>query len=173
MTVNKTIVATQTDDSSAVTEESAISGKTVVTAICEINGCFGNINRNGKFEYVFLKAITSALYPAEDLFPSDNLFPSDANTESMTGHYITFDYEDFQSKAITQLEIKTSEDNAGAIVGTAGNNYSITGNFLVSDKTGAELERIANNLLPIMAQAAYTPIKSCTWTSNNNRFAKL
>jgi hypothetical protein len=166
MTVNKTIVATQTDDSSAVTEESAISGKTVVTAICEINGCFGNINREGKFEYVFLKAITSALYPAEDLFPSDNLFPSDANTESMTGHYITFDYEDFQSKAITQLEIKTSEDNAGAIVGTAGNNYSITGNFLVSDKTGAELEQIANNLLPIMAQAAYTPIKSCTCVGN-------
>lgn len=166
MTVNKTIVATQTDDSSAVTEESAISGKTVVTAICEINGCFGNINREGKFEYIFLKAITSALYPAEDLFPSDNLFPSDANTESMTGHYITFDYEDFQSKAITQLEIKTSEDNAGAIVGTAGNNYSITGNFLVSDKTGAELEQIANNLLPIMAQAAYTPIKSCTCVGN-------
>jgi predicted nuclease with TOPRIM domain len=166
MAVNKTIVATQTDDSSAVTEESAISGKTVVTAICEINGCFGNINRNGKFEYVFLKAITSALYPAEDLFPADNLFPSDANTESMTGHYITFDYEDFQSKAITQLEIKTSEDNAGAIVGTSGNNYSITGNFLVSDKTGAELEQIANNLLPIMKQAAYTPIKSCTCVGN-------
>lgn len=166
MTVNKTIVATQTDDSSAVTEESAISGKTVVTAICEINGCFGNMNRDGKFEYVFLKAITSALYPAEDLFPSDNLFPSDANTESMTGHYIAFDYEDFQSKEITQLEIKTSEDNAGAIVGTAGNNYSITGNFLVSDKTGAELEQIANNLLPIMAQAAYTPIKSCTCVGN-------
>lgn len=166
MTVNKTIVATQTDDSSAVTEESSISGKTVVTAICEINGCFGNINRNGKFEYVFLKAITSALYPAEDLFPSDNLFPSDANTESMTGHYIAFDYEDFQSKAITQLEIKTSEDNAGAIVGTAGNNYSITGNFLVSDKTGVELEQIANNLLPIMKQAAYTPIKSCTCVGN-------
>lgn len=166
MMVNKTIVSTQTDDSSAVTEESAISGKTVVTAICEINGCFGNINREGKFEYVFLKAITSALYPAEDLFPADNLFPSDANTESMTGHYITFDYEDFKSKAITQLEIKTSEDNAGAIVGTAGNNYSITGNFLVSDKTGAELEQIANNLLPIMKQAAYTPIKSCTCVGN-------
>lgn len=166
MTVNKTIVATQTDDSSAVTEESAISGKTIVTAICEINGCFGNINRNGKFEYVFLKKIVSALYPAEDLFPADNLFPSDANTESMTGHYITFDYEDFQSKAITQLEIKTSEDNAGAIVGTAGNNYSITGNFLVSDKTGVELEQIANNLLPIMKQAVYTPIKSCTCVGN-------
>lgn len=166
MTVNKTLVATQTDDSSAVTEESAISGKTVVTAICEINGCFGNMNRDGKFEYVFLKAITSALYPREDLFPADDLFPSDANTESMTGHYITFDYEDFQSQAITQLEIKSSDDTAGAVVGTAGNNYSITGNFLVSDKTGAELEQIANNLLPVMKQAAYTPIKSCTCVGN-------
>ncbi len=166
MTVNKTLVATQTDDSSAVTEESAISGKTVVTAICEINGCFGNIDRNGKFEYVFLKEITSALYPAEDLFPSDNLFPSDANTESMTGHYITFDYEDFQSKAITQLEIRADDNTAGAIVGKAGNTYVISGNFLVSDKTGAELEQIANNLLLIMKQAVYTPIKSCTTVGN-------
>lgn len=166
ITVNKTIVATQTDDSSAVTEEHSISGKTVVMAICEINGCFGNINREGKFEYVFLKEITSALYPAEDLFPRDDLFPSDANTESMTGHYITFDYEDFQSKAITQLEIRADDNTAGTIVGTPGNTYVISGNFLVSDKTGAELEQIANNLLPIMAQAAYTPIKSCTTVGN-------
>ena len=166
MTVNKTLVATQTDDSSAVTEESTISGKTVVTAICEINGCFGNMNRDGKFEYVFLKAITSALYPAEDLFPADDLFPSDANTESMTGHYISFDYEDFQSQAITQLEIRTSDSNAGMMVGTAGNNYVISGNFLVSDKTGTELEQIANNILPVMKQAEYIPIKSCTCVGN-------
>ena len=166
MTVNKTLVASQTDDSSTVTEESAISGKTVVTAICEINGCFGNINRYGKFEYVILKAITSALYPAEDLYPRDDLFPSDANTESMTGHYISFDYEDFKSKAITQLEIRSDDNNVGAIVGKSGNNYAISGNFLVSDKTGAELEQIANNLLPIMAQAEYTPIKSCSTVGN-------
>lgn len=162
VTVNKTLVAAQTDDSSAVTEESAISGKTVVTAICEINGCFGNINREGKFEYVFLKEITSALYPAEDLYPRDDLFPSDANTESMTGHYITFDYEDFQSQAITQLEIRADDNTAGTIVGNPGNTYVISGNFLVSDKTGSELEQIANNVLPIMKQAAYTPLKSCT-----------
>lgn len=166
MTVNKTIVATQTDDSSVVTEEPAISGKTVVTAICEINGCFGNINRDGKFEYVFLKEIVSALYPAEDLFPSDNLFPSDANTESMTGHYITFDYEDFQSKAITQLEIRPSDDSAGVIVGTSGNNYVISGNFLVSDKTGAELEAIAENTLSVIKKAAYIPIKSSEIVGN-------
>ena len=166
MTVNKTLVATQTDDSSAVTEEPSISGKTVVTATCEINGCFGNINRDGKFEYVILPNIISAVYPADDLFPSDNLFPADANTESMSGHYITFDYEDFQSKAITQLEIRASDNTVGAIVGTPGNNYVISGNFLVSDKTGAELEQIANNVFPIMKQAAYTPLKTCTCVGN-------
>nr|DAM69011.1 MAG TPA: endosialidase chaperone [Caudoviricetes sp.] len=166
MTVNKTIVATQTDDSSAVTEEPSISGKTVVTAICEINGCFGNINRDGKFEYVILPNIISAVYPADNLFPSDDLFPADANTESMSGHYITFDYEDFQSKAIAQLEIRASDNTAGAVVGTPGNNYVISGNFLVSDKTGAELEQIANNVLPIMKQAAYTPLKTCTCVGN-------
>ena len=165
MTVNKTLIASSSEDSS-VTAEATISGKTIIEAICEINGAFGNMNRAGKFEYVILPSITSALYPADDLYPRDDLFPSDANTESMTGHYFTFDYEDFQSKAITQLEIRADDNTAGAIVGNPGNTYVISGNFLVSDKTGAELEQIANNVLPIMAQAAYTPIKSCTTVGN-------
>lgn len=165
MTVNKTLTTTQSDDSS-VTAESIISGKTIIEAICEINGAFGNIGRDGRFEYVVLKAITSALYPAEDLYPRDDLFPSDANTESMTGHYITFDYEAFQSQAITQLEIRADDSTAGAIVGTSGNNYVISGNFLISDKTGAEMKQIANNLLPVIAQAAYTPIKSSECVGN-------
>ena len=165
MTVNKTLIASSSEDSS-VTAEATISGKTIIEAICEINGAFGNMNRAGKFEYVILPSITSALYPADDLYPRDDLFPSDANTESMTGHYFTFDYEDFQSKAITQLEIRADDNTAGTIVGNPGNTYVISGNFLVSDKTGAELEQIANNLLPIMAQAAYTPIKSCTTVGN-------
>lgn len=165
MTVNKTLTASSSEGST-VTAEATISGKTIIEAICEINGAFGNMNRAGKFEYVILGRITSALYPADDMFPRDDLFPSDANTESMTGHYITFDYEDFQSKEITQLEIRADDNTSGAIVGNPGNTYVISGNFLVSDKTGAELEQIANNLLPIMAQAAYTPIKSCTTVGN-------
>ncbi len=165
MTINKTLVTTQSDDSS-VTAEATISGKTIIEAICEINGAFGNIGRDGRFEYVILKAIISALYPAEDLYPREDLFPSDANTESMTGHYITFDYEAFQSQAITQLEIRADDSTAGAIVGTSGNNYVISGNFLISDKTGAEMKQIANNLLPVIAQAAYTPIKSSECVGN-------
>ena len=166
MTVNKTLVAEQTDPDSTITAESAISGKTVIEAICEINGVFGNINRDGEFEYVELKEIVHPLYPANDLYPSDDLFPRDPNTISMTGHYITFDYEDFQTKQITQLEIRQSEDSAGATVGTSGNNYVISGNFLVSDKTGTELEAIAANTLSIIRKASYTPLNSSEIVGN-------
>ena len=166
MTVNKTLTSTQTDSESTITEESLISGKTVIEAICEINGVFGNINHDGEFEYVELEPIIQPLYPSNDLYPREDLFPRDPNTISMTGRYITFDYEDFQSKAITQLEIRTSDSNTGVMVGTSGNNYVISGNFLVSDKSGAELEAIVENTLSVIKQAAYTPIKSCSCVGN-------
>lgn len=166
MIVSKTMLADQTDSESVITEESTISGKTVIEAICEINGVFGNINRDGEFEYIELKEIIDPLYPADNLYPADDLFPRDPNTISMTGNYITFDYEDFQSKEITQIEIRPADDSAGAIVGTSGNNYVISGNFLVSDKSGAELSQIAANTLSIIRKAAYTPLISSEVVGN-------
>lgn len=165
ITINKTLVTTNSD-SNTITSESAISGKKVITAICEINGCFGNINRDGKFEYVILDSITSALYPSENLYPSDEVFPSDSNAESMTGKYIEFDYENFQTRNITQLEIRNSSESSGEIVGTAGNNYVISGNFLVSDKSGDDLRQIADNILPVISKASFIPVKSSNCVGN-------
>lgn len=165
ITINKTLVTTNSD-SNTITSESAISGKKVITAICEINGCFGNINRDGKFEYVILDFITSALYPSENLYPSDEVFPSDSNAESMTGKYIEFDYENFQTRNITQLEIRNSSESSGEIVGTTGNNYVISDNFLVSDKSGADLRQIAGNILPVISKASFIPIKSSNCVGN-------
>lgn len=165
MTVNKTLITESSSDSN-MTEVDSISGKTVIEAICEINGVFGNINRDGLFEYVELKPIINPLYPANDLYPRDDLFPRDPNTVSMSGHYITFDYEDFQTKIITQLEIRSSDNTAGEKVGEAGNNYVISGNFLVSDKSGAELNGIAQNVFEVIRKVSYTPIKSSSCVGN-------
>lgn len=54
---------------------SELSGQTVMEAICSINGCFGHINHDGKFEYVFLKEIISGLYPHKGLYPQKGLYP--------------------------------------------------------------------------------------------------
>ena len=163
--INKTLVTTNSD-SNTITSETTISGKKVITAICEINGCFGNINRDGKFEYVILDSITSALYPSENLYPSDKVFPSDSNAESMTGRYIEFDYENFQTRNITQLEIRNSNESSGEIVGKTGNNYVISGNFLVSDKSGDDLRQIADNILQVISKASFTPVKSSNCVGN-------
>ena len=165
MTVNKTLITESSSDSN-MTEVDSISGKTVVEAICEINGVFGNINRDGLFEYVELKPIINPLYPANDLYPRNDLFPREPNTISMSGHYITFDYEDFQTKKVTQLEIRPSDNTVGEKVGEAGNNYVISGNFLVSDKSGAELNGIAQNVLEVIGKVSYTPIKSSSCVGN-------
>ena len=47
-----------------------LSGKQVINAICEVNGCFGHINRQGKFQYITLKQHEDGLYPSETLYPS-------------------------------------------------------------------------------------------------------
>lgn len=163
--INKTLVTTNSD-SNTITSETTISGKKVITAICEINGCFGNINRDGKFEYVILDSTTSALYPSENLYPSDKVFPSDSNAESMTGRYIEFDYENFQTRNITQLEIRNSNESSGEIVGKTGNNYVISGNFLVSGKSGDDLRQIADNILSVINKASFIPVKSSNCVGN-------
>lgn len=64
MTIEKTI------------EPSVLSGKDVLQSICQINGCFGHIGRDGKMQYVFLKrSIDGGLFPDTELYPSDKLFP--------------------------------------------------------------------------------------------------
>jgi hypothetical protein len=78
-----------------------LSGKDVVTAICEVNGCFGHINRDGKMDYVFLKDRIDALYPSDDLFPAEDLYPSGNNYETFnTGNYYGCQYEDYVVKKI-------------------------------------------------------------------------
>ena len=57
-------------------EPSVLSGKDVIQSICQINGCFGHIGRDGKMQYVFLKrSIDGGLFPDTELYPSDKLFP--------------------------------------------------------------------------------------------------
>lgn len=134
-----------------------LSGADVIQSICEINACFGSMDYDGKFRYVFLKKYDDVLYPADDLYPADELFPSDESDMRMTGSGYkqgSLQYEDFTCQQITQLQIRQEENDIGVIIGTEGNGYVIEDNFLVYGKGTAELTVIANNFL---AKAQYIP----------------
>ncbi len=136
-----------------------ISGKDVLSAICEINGCFGRIGRNGKMRYTFLSEIVTGLYPMDELYPADNLFPRDAGgTESIPQHtYTSCKYEDFTTKRIGKLQIRQEENDIGCIVGEGENCYIVQDNFLVYGKDAAGLQAIGQKLFDVISVVWYRP----------------
>lgn len=141
-------------------EPSEFSGKDVITAICEINGCFGHIGRDGNFHYIYLEQDIEGLYPANDLYPAEDLYPKDVKSAPVgaEGSYIKCCYEDYKTTTITKLQIRKEENDIGAIVGKSENNvYVIEDNFLVYGKSSQELWNIANNIFNKITDIIYRP----------------
>lgn len=137
----------------------AISGKDVLAAICEINGCFAHIGRNGKMQYVFLPEIITGLYPSDELYPAEDLFPRDVGgTERIPQHaYTSCKYEDYTTKRIGKLQIRQEENDIGCIIGEGENCYIVQDNFLVYGKDAAALEAIGQKLFDIIGVIWYRP----------------
>ena len=150
MTVEKTI------------DPGELPGKTIIEAICEINGCFGHIGRNGKLRYVVLEQMIEGLYPADDLYPSEDLYPADpmGTTEVSRSNYISCQYEDFICQHIDKLQIRQEENDIGAISGVGNNCYIIEDNFLVYGKSAADLQTIADNVLSVIGAVWYRPAQA-------------
>lgn len=111
----------------------------VLKAICQINGCFGHIARNGIFKYVFLNN------SCECFDVSDNYRSNDTTFESYT------------VKKIDKIQVNGEEGDIGAIVGTGDNPYIIQGNFLVWGKGADELNDVATNVLNTIKDIEYRP----------------
>ena len=163
MSIEKTVAVTASGETSSATEESStigetISGKEVLSCICEINGCMGHMGRDGKFHYIYLEQEIQGLYPRNDLYPADDLFPRDPKSNRIGKDlYITAEYEDFLVKTINKLQIREQKNDIGVIVGTGDNAYVIEDNFLVYGKGTKELKGIANNVLSKIRGIVYRP----------------
>lgn len=160
MTVEKTISITASSSDGAVIGE-ALSGKTVLSCICEINGCFGHMGRDGKFHYISLDQEMQGLYPRNDLYPADDLYPRDPHSQPIgRSFYISAKYEDYLVKSIDKLQINEKENDIGVIVGSGNNGYEIKGNFLVYGKGSTELREIANNVYGKIRGIVYRPFSA-------------
>lgn len=136
-----------------------LSGKMVISSICEINGCFGHMDREGRFRYVFLQKITSGLYPSLELYPSENIYPSIPNGKIISsGSYIPpCEYESYITEEITGLVIRQEENDIGCQIGVMDNVYIIEGNFLAYGKNAEELEEIGSKIFEKIVDVAYRP----------------
>lgn len=154
-------VAGLVNDGMVVTETikpSELSGQTVITAICELNGCFGRIGRDGKFRYVFLRPHEGTLYPAVDLYPADALYPAENEKNTIPrARYISCKYEDYKTALIDKVQIRQEENDIGAIVGEGSNCYIVQDNFLVYGMAPEPLAEVARNLLSVIDDISYRP----------------
>ena len=163
MSIEKTVAVTASNETSSDTEESStigesMSGKEVLSCICEINGCMGHMGRDGKFHYIYLEQEIQGLYPRNDLYPADNLYPRDPkSTQIGKGFYVSAKYEDYLVRTINKLQIREQKNDIGVIVGTGDNAYVIEDNFLVYGKGTEELTGIANNVLSKIRGIIYRP----------------
>lgn len=163
MSIEKTVAVTASSETSSDTEESStigesMSGKEVLSCICEINGCMGHMGRDGKFHYIYLEQEIQGLYPRNDLYPADNLYPRDPkSTQIGKGFYVSAKYEDYLVRTINKLQIREQKNDIGVIVGSGSNAYVIEDNFLVYGKGTKELKGIAKNILSKIRGIVYRP----------------
>ena len=166
------VEVTLINDSMIVTktiQPTELSGSVVANAICELNGCFGHINRDGLMDYVFLKGFTESVYPSDDLYPADDLFPSEANYHKYTKSDYSSggcDYQEYVVRKITGLEIRQEEDSAGVFVGEKENPYVVSDNFLIYGKSTEEMTTIAQNMLNVINGIEYRPFTLNTFRGN-------
>ena len=130
-------------------------------SICEINGCFGQVDVTGKFKYVFLGS--SSTFPSEKLYPEDDLFPSQLEGETLS-HYNPSGttYEGYMVYGIDNVQIRQEEGDIGASYGGGSNAYIIQGNFLVYGKSANELMQIASSVHSTISGKMYRPCKIVT-----------
>lgn len=163
----------------SILKESSLSGLNVIQAICEINGCFGHIGRDGKFHYIYLKQGIQGLYPRWRIYPNhppEDIMQSKLNPDSLypqapvtypvggTGAYISANYEDFLTKNIERLQIREKENDIGKVYPdgkpqTGENNYIIQDNFLVYGKDDEKLTEIAKNIFEKIHNVYYRPFE--------------
>lgn len=120
----------------------SISGKQIIEAICQINGVFGKIKRNnGTFTYISL----------------DDTVRTEVGTN---GTYLSAECESYVTAAIDKVQIRTNENDIGAIVGSGTNALIIENNFLLFGKDSTELTTIGTAILNKVSGITLRPFKA-------------
>lgn len=141
------------------TDVNQLSGRDVIYAICQVNGCFGHIGRDGMFNYVYVDH-AKPLFPSQVLFPQYEIFPRSAGGKDVievgeNGTYISCQYADYYSHSINKVVIREENGDVGISYGTGDNVLVIEGNFLLYGRN--DLSTIAENIYGKVSNCLYKP----------------
>ena len=126
------------------TAEGTLAGKVIIESICELNACFGHIDRDGKFEYICL--------------------PTSDSVTLGWYHDGTGKFEDYTTDVITGVTARSEADDVGTSVGTDTNQVIIEGNPLIyGDEGNQTLIDALDNILDVVETVTYRPFSIDTY----------
>lgn len=114
----------------------------VIKAICQLNGCFGIMNRTGVFEYRYVNVGT---------------------TPEVVSFYRKMDYKDYTITPVGKLTIRQNKDDTGVSVGSGSNVYIIQGNMFTYNISASTLFSLAGTVYSHLNDVSYIPFEA----SNN------
>lgn len=134
----------------------ALNGRDVLQQICQINGVFGNINKNGELRYIRL--------------------PGKEDVSTQLTIYQSAESEEYTVPDIDTVQIRQEEGDIGGVSAGDGQNvYIIEGNMLAYGKTTSQMVDIANNIKSVISDLAYQPATISTngspWIEIGDRVA--
>lgn len=145
--------------------EGSLTGTSILKYLCEVNGGFGRINRNGKFEVLLLGSM--GLYPEETLYPEEDLYPMSGSDnyeyfgmsdEEERPEFKNTTYEEYIVYSPTCITIKGDSDDYGTTVGdNTSNPYVLSGNILLYGKGVESLQEVGKNILEYLQYVSYKP----------------
>jgi hypothetical protein len=157
-------------------EQEKIYALDLIKAICQINGVFGIINRNGEMDYrrLGVEDEDDGAYPGVDPDDKTNglylpFVPGIGVTDIITDStfypsYKSVTYEDYDVHGITKVYVRQSEDTKAGYAGTEKKyKYIVQGNRFTLGTTKEEKREIATAILNKVQGVTYTPFTAeCT-----------
>lgn len=121
------------------TEYTSITFTDLLKMICELQGCFPNIDRMGVLDFITLEP---------DSQPLELVDKYERNTAS---------FQTYTTATITGIQVYADASSLSQTVGGDDNPYSISGNIFLLNMTAEEIESCCQVLLDAIKNISYKP----------------
>lgn len=151
-------------------EVSQLSALHLLKHICQINGGYGRINRDGLFEIMYLNEnLVPKKYPSAKLLPLHNndLYPNMPGqvrpvmkVDENLPFYMDLEYDEYNVQPIQRVVIRDNEEAMPVSYGTGKNKYIIQGNLFAYNQPSAVLMEMAKNIYLQTEGISFTPFEA-------------
>ncbi len=134
----------------------------VLKSLCQINGAFGIVNRDGLFELRLIQGDQYPAYPSSPIAYPGLLYPATVGSVEALFN-VEFcellEFEEYRVKPIQRIQIRDSEFDNGVTVGSGKNKYIIQGNMFTYGQSAETKANMARNISRKLGLVSFRPCK--------------